>query len=59
MGLFLWLIMELVVLPLLGWGVFGSAITSKIAVATLVLHLIYGGILGWGLMRASNVQNLN
>ncbi|MDR8394348.1 DUF1440 domain-containing protein [Aliifodinibius sp. S!AR15-10] len=50
-GLMLWLIMELIVLPLLGWGVFGSAITPKIAVATLVLHLIYGGTLGWGLAR--------
>jgi len=50
-GLMLWLIMELIVLPLLGWGVFGIAITPKIAVATLVLHLIYGGTLGWGLNR--------
>lgn len=55
-GVILWLIMELIVLPLLGWGVFGSAITPKIAVATLVLHLIYGGTLGWGLnrIRAAN-----
>ncbi|MDX1638503.1 MAG: hypothetical protein R3281_11070 [Balneolaceae bacterium] len=50
-GLMLWLIMELIVLPLLGWGVFGSAITPKIAVATLVLHLVYGGTPGWGLAR--------
>lgn len=50
-GIFLWLIMEVIVLPALGWGVFGTAITPKIAVATLVLHLIYGGILGWGLTR--------
>jgi hypothetical protein len=48
-GVLLWLGMELVFLPLLGWGLFGSAITPKIAVATLILHLIYGGILGWGL----------
>lgn len=50
-GVMLWLIMELIVLPLLGWGVFGIAITPKIAVATLILHLIYGGTLGWGLSR--------
>jgi hypothetical protein len=50
-GVMLWLIMELIVLPLLGWGVFGSAISLKIAVATLILHLIYGGTLGWGLTR--------
>lgn len=52
-GVFLWLIMQLIVLPLLGWGVFGTAVTVKIAVATLVLHLIYGGTLGWGLSRVS------
>lgn len=53
-GVMLWGIMVLIVLPLLGWGVFGSAITPQIAVATLVLHLIYGGILGWGLARSNS-----
>ena len=50
-GILLWLGMQLIFLPLLGWGAFGSAITPKIAVATLVLHLIYGGTIGWGLSR--------
>ncbi len=43
--------MQIVVLPVLGWGVFGLAITGfppKIAVGTGVLHLVYGGVLGWG-----------
>lgn len=53
-GVMLWLIMELIVLPLIGWGAFGSAITPKIAAATLVLHLVYGGILGWGLKQLPN-----
>ncbi len=52
-GIMLWLIMQIIVLPLLGWGVFGTDVTLKIAVATLVLHLIYGGTLGWGLSRIS------
>jgi len=52
-GILLWLGMQLVFLPLLGWGVFGSAISPKIAVATLVLHLIYGSMLSWGLGRQS------
>lgn len=50
-GGILWVIMQLVVLPVLGWGFFGLAITGfppKIAVGTFVLHLVYGGILGWG-----------
>lgn len=51
LGLFLWIGMQMAVLPLLGWGLFGTAITPKIAVATLVLHLIYGATLGWGLGR--------
>ena len=51
LGIVLWLIMQLVVLPLLGWGLFGAAVTSKIAGATLLLHLIYGAVLGWGLRR--------
>lgn len=43
--------MQIMFLPFLGWGLFGTAITPKIAVATLVLHLVYGGVLGWPLDR--------
>ncbi len=45
-GVLLWLVMDAVVLPLLGWGFFGTAITPRIAVATLILHLVYGLTLG-------------
>lgn len=45
----LWILMGVVFLPYLGWGFFGTAVTPAIAVATLVLHLIYGGTLGWAL----------
>ena len=38
--------MEVVFLPFLGWGFFGVAITPRIAVATLILHLVYGATLG-------------
>ncbi|MBW3555051.1 MAG: DUF1440 domain-containing protein [Gemmatimonadetes bacterium] len=47
LGVALWLIMQVVVLPFLGWGLFGSSQTPKIAVATLVLHLVYGATYGW------------
>ena len=50
-GVLLWFGMQLIFLPILGWGIFGTAINSQIAIATLVLHLIYGGTLGWGLGR--------
>lgn len=51
LGTALWLLMQVVALPLIGWGPFGAAITPAIAGATLALHLIYGGVLGWGLGR--------
>lgn len=46
LGIVLWLFMEIAVLPFLGWGPFGLEITPRIAVATLVLHLVYGLTLG-------------
>jgi len=52
LGVLLWLLMQVLVLPWLGWGVFGTSVTPRIAVATLILHLVYGGALGWGLQRA-------
>jgi Family of unknown function (DUF6789) len=51
-GVLLWIGMQLIFLPLLGWGLFGGAVTPRIALATLVLHLVYGAILGWGGLRA-------
>ncbi|MFB6375954.1 MAG: hypothetical protein ABEN55_23195 [Bradymonadaceae bacterium] len=51
-----WLLMQVAVLPVIGWGVFGLKITgfpSKIAVGTLILHLIYGLVVGLGLAKSS------
>jgi hypothetical protein len=45
LGVGLWVLMGLAALPLLGWGLFGTAITPRVAVATLVLHLVYGATL--------------
>lgn len=47
LGLALWLIMQVVVLPFLGWGLFGVSQTPKIALATLLLHIVYGATYGW------------
>ncbi|UOQ94805.1 hypothetical protein MUO14_07705 [Halobacillus shinanisalinarum] len=47
LGIILWFVMQIILLPFIGWGVFGSGMTLKIAIATLILHLIYGGTLGW------------
>ncbi len=51
-GVVLWALMGLVWLPYLGWGLFGTALTPKIAVGTLVLHLVYGITLGLLLGRS-------
>lgn len=57
LGVGLWILMQVVFLPFLGWGLFGTAITPKIAVATLVLHLVYGGVLGWTLGHDTSVTS--
>lgn len=46
LGVALWIVMQVLVLPFLGWGFFGTSVTLEIAVATLVLHLVYGAVLG-------------
>ncbi|WP_306059126.1 DUF6789 family protein [Natronococcus wangiae] len=51
LGIGLWAVMQVTFLPFLGWGVFGTAIIPKIAAATLILHLVYGGVLGWTMDR--------
>ena len=51
LGVGLWILMQVAFLPFIGWGLFGTAVTPKIAVATLGLHLVYGGVLGWALDR--------
>jgi len=51
LGVGLWLIMQVIVLPFLGWGVFGVSRTPKIAVVTLILHLVYGATFGALMVR--------
>ncbi len=54
LGILLWLGMGLAVLPFLGWGLFGTSVTPIIAGATLLLHLVYGATLGWGMDRRAS-----
>ena len=47
-GFILWMVMEVAVMPMLGAGVFrinGPGMMG--AVAALMAHLVYGGLLGW------------
>lgn len=55
-GVVLWVLMGVVWLPYVGWGLFGTALTVKIAVATLLLHLLYGLTLGLLLDRAPRTR---
>lgn len=43
-----WLVMMLAVMPIMGGGLFGTAMPSgmMVPVATLVLHVIFGLVLG-------------
>ncbi len=44
----LWMIAVVVFFPLVGWGLFGSAVTPKIAVAALGPHVLFGVVLWAG-----------
>jgi hypothetical protein len=45
-GIFVWLAMMIVFMPLAGHGIFGAALGLAAVGATLVMHLVYGGVLG-------------
>jgi uncharacterized membrane protein YagU involved in acid resistance len=56
LGGVLWLMLEILLMPMMGMGIFGSAGPGmKGAVAALVAHLIYGAALGgvfaWGIEK--------
>lgn len=53
----LWVVTGAAWLPYLGWGPFGLQHTPAIAVATLVLHLVYGAVLGWSTDRHRATDN--
>lgn len=42
----LWLIMMVIIMPMMGKGIFGKNISPKVPLLTLILHLIFGLVLG-------------
>ncbi len=42
-----WVIMMLVLMPMAGAGLFGMSLGIMASVMTLILHLIFGAVLGW------------
>ena len=60
LGVFLWLIEQLIVVPALGWGIFGTAMAPTIAASPFVFagtsflfHLVYGET--YGMLLAKEV----
>lgn len=47
LGILAWGLMMVVVMPMAGAGLFGLALSPMAPVATLVLHVIYGAVLGF------------
>ncbi len=50
-GFFGWLLMMVMVMPMAGAGVFAMAMGLMAPMMTLVLHLIFGAVLGWSYGR--------
>ncbi|GAC1578394.1 MAG: hypothetical protein NVS3B5_11040 [Sphingomicrobium sp.] len=46
-GLVGWLIMMIMVLPMAGAGIFGMTLGIMAPIMTLMLHVIFGAVLGW------------
>lgn len=55
LGLVGWLVMMVVLLPMMGAGLFGTQMPSgmMVPVATLILHLIFGAVLGLAYSRSA------
>ncbi|CDS51578.1 hypothetical protein [Polaromonas sp. CG9_12] len=47
LGVIGWLIMMLVLMPMVGAGLFGMNMGIMASMMTLVLHLVFGAVLGW------------
>lgn len=47
LGLVGWLLMMVLLMPMMGAGLFGMQLGILAPVMTLMLHLVFGGVLGW------------
>lgn len=59
LGVLGWLIMMVVLMPMVGAGLFGMGMGVMAPVMTLVLHLIFGAVLGWVYDRTAASQDLS
>ena len=56
-----WLMMMVVLMPMMGKGMFGLSMPSGMMVpmATLILHIVFGGVLGLTYQRLNGSQNVD
>ncbi|MEO5881752.1 MAG: DUF6789 family protein [Caldimonas sp.] len=54
-----WLIMMLMLMPMAGAGLFGMNMGVMAPMMTLVLHLIFGAVLGWVYGRSRATQDVS
>jgi len=54
-----WLIMMVVLMPMAGAGLFGMNMGVMAPMMTLVLHLIFGAVLGWVYGRSAASQDVS
>lgn len=50
-GIIGWLVMMVLVMPMLGAGLFGVDYGFMSPIVMLMLHLVFGGVLGWAYAR--------
>jgi len=59
LGIIGWLIMMVVLMPMAGAGLFGMNMGVMAPMMTLVLHLIFGAVLGWIYGRSAASQDVS
>jgi MFS-type transporter involved in bile tolerance (Atg22 family) len=59
LGVIGWLIMMVVLMPMAGAGLFGMNMGVMAPMMTLVLHLIFGAVLGWVYGRSAVSQDMS
>jgi len=59
LGVIGWLIMMVVLMPMAGAGLFGMNMGVMAPMTTLVLHLIFGAVLGWFYGRSAVSQDVS
>jgi len=59
LGVIGWLIMMVVLMPMAGAGLFGMNMGVMAPMMTLVLHLIFGAVLGWVYGRSAASQDVS